>query len=59
MIFDVHTHGWKYPDHFSDRFRQQAIRMRGHEIPLDSTLEDYRAHCRTVPDRVKTVVFGG
>lgn len=33
--------------------------MRGYEIPLDSTLEDYRAHCRTVPDRVKTVVFGG
>ncbi len=59
MIFDVHTHGWRYPDHFSDRFRQQAIRMRGYEIPLDSTLEDYRAHCRTVPDRVKTVVFGG
>ncbi len=59
MIFDVHTHGWRYPDHFSDRFRQQAIRMRGYEIPLDSTLKDYRAHCRTVPDRVKTVVFGG
>lgn len=59
MIFDVHTHGWRYPDHFSDRFREQAIRMRGYEIPLDSTLEDYRAHCSTVPDRVRTVVFGG
>ena len=25
MIVDVHSHIWKYPEHFTDEFRQQAL----------------------------------
>ena len=59
MIFDVHSHAFKYPDHFTERFRQQAIRMRGYEIDLSSRLEDYRATCQSARDTVTTIVFGG
>ena len=34
MIYDVHSHAWRYPDHFNDTFREQAIRMRGYELDL-------------------------
>lgn len=59
MIFDVHTHALKYPDHFTERFRQQAVRMRGRDIDLNSRLAVYRATSQSVSDTVKTVVFGG
>ncbi len=57
MIIDVHTHAWKYPDHFSDDFRRQATRARaGVEVDLTVRYEDYRKSC---PQETQTIVFGG
>lgn len=57
MIVDVHSHAWKYPDHFSDDFRSQAQLARGGtEVDLTVQYEDYRK--RAVEEMV-TVVFGG
>jgi predicted TIM-barrel fold metal-dependent hydrolase len=56
-IIDVHSHVWRYPDHFNDDFRQQARRARaGVEVDLTVRYEDYAAH--SLPD-VRTIVFGG
>lgn len=58
-IVDVHSHAWRYPDHFSDDFRTQARRARaGREVDLSVTYEQYRA---AAPDdaEVVTIVFGG
>lgn len=59
MIYDVHSHAWRYPDHFNDTFRAQAIRMRGYELDLTPSYESYLASARTAGAPVKTVVFGG
>jgi predicted TIM-barrel fold metal-dependent hydrolase len=57
MIFDVHSHAWEFPRHFSADFRQQARRARaGTEVDLTVRLADYLA---TAPADVRTVVFGG
>ena len=57
MIIDVHSHAWKFPDHFSEDLRKQAIRARaGQEVDLAVNFEDYR---RNAPTEVKTIVFGG
>lgn len=58
MIIDVHSHAWKYPQHFGDDFRRQAeSRARaGMVFDLTVQLENYRA---TAPEDCKTVVFGG
>jgi len=57
MIIDVHSHVWRYPDHFNDDFRQQAKRARaGVEVDLTVRYEDYAT--LSVPD-VRTIVFGG
>jgi uncharacterized protein len=57
MIIDVHSHVWRYPDHFNDDFRQQAKRARaGVEVDLTVRYEDYAR--LSVPD-VTTIVFGG
>jgi predicted TIM-barrel fold metal-dependent hydrolase len=57
MIVDVHSHAWRFPEDFSDDFRQQARRARaGVEIDLAVRYEDYRA---TAPAETKTIVFGG
>src|SRR3954447_20905366 len=57
MVIDVHSHTWKYPDHFSDDFRRQARRARaGVEVDLTVRWEDYQA--ASVPG-VRTIVFGG
>lgn len=57
MIIDVHSHAWRYPDHFNDDFRQQAKRARaGQEVDL--TVE-YDQYCASAPDEVRTIVFGG
>src|SRR5437667_4371653 len=58
MIFDVHTHAHRQ-DSFTQRFREQAMRMRGYEIDMSSRLGDYRATCKSANDSVKTIVFGG
>jgi predicted TIM-barrel fold metal-dependent hydrolase len=56
-IVDVHSHYWRYPEHFQDDFRNQAKRARaGVEVDLTVTFEDYQRV--SVPD-VKTIVFGG
>ena len=60
MIIDVHSHVWRFPDHFSDDFRLQAAERAKVDEELDLTVrhEDY---CETIPDgeQVLTVVFGG
>lgn len=59
MIVDVHSHTWRYPDHFTEDFRDQAKRARaGVEVDLTVRYEEYRREC---PDDepVVTVVFGG
>lgn len=56
-IIDVHSHFWRYPEHFQDDFREQARRARaGVEVDLTVRLEDYER--QSVPD-VVTIVFGG
>lgn len=57
MIIDIHSHAWRYPDHFSDDFRAQARRARaGVEVDLTVRYDEYR---RTASSVDKTVVFGG
>ncbi len=56
-IIDVHSHVWRYPDHFHDTFRHQAARAKaGVELDLTVRYEDYQQ--QSVPG-VRTVVFGG
>ena len=57
MIIDIHSHTWRYPDHFGDDFRDQAIRAwGGHDVDLTVRFDEYRKQCS---EEVKTVVFGG
>jgi predicted TIM-barrel fold metal-dependent hydrolase len=57
MIVDIHSHAWRYPQDFSDEFRQQAQRARaGAKVDLTVDLQQYLA---SAPADVKTVVFGG
>lgn len=57
MIIDVHSHAWRYPDHFTDDFRRQAKRARaGMELDLTVRWEDYEA---ASVGGVTTIVFGG
>lgn len=57
MIFDVHSHAWDFPKHFSDDFRLQAGRARpGVDVDLAVTYDAYRAQA---PEQVRTIVFGG
>lgn len=56
-IVDVHSHIWRYPDHFTDDFRQQAKRAKaGVELDLTVRFDDYQA--TSVPN-LTTIVFGG
>ena len=56
-IIDVHSHYWRYPEHFQDDFREQARRARaGTEVDLTVRFEDYLQS--SFPD-VRTIVFGG
>ncbi len=58
MIVDVHSHLFRYPDHFNDDFRDQAKRARaGVEVDLTVRYDEYLATCPNEP--VKTIVFGG
>jgi len=59
MIIDVHSHTWKYPDHFTAEHLEQAKRARaGVEVDMNVRYEDYLA---TIPqgEQVHTIVFGG
>ena len=57
MIIDAHSHAWRYPDHFQEDFRKQAIRARaGQEVDLTVKFSEYQ---ETSPEEVRTIVFGG
>jgi predicted TIM-barrel fold metal-dependent hydrolase len=57
MIIDVHSHTWRFPDHFTEDFRRQAATARaGVAVDLTVRYEDYRA---AATDDTRTIVFGG
>ena len=57
MVIDVHSHAWRYPDHCTESFREQARRARsGVEFDLTARYEEYR---RRATEDTKTIVFGG
>lgn len=57
MIIDIHSHYFRYPEHFSEDFKEQSKRSRnGVETDLTVRWEDYRA---TAGDCDRTIVFGG
>jgi len=57
MLIDVHSHYFRYPDHFTEDFRRQARRAR-RDVEVDLTVrwQEYHAAAQTCD---KTVVFGG
>jgi hypothetical protein len=55
MLTDVHSHFFKYPDHFSQYFCEQT-RSRAPRVKLNVTYEEY---CATAAACGKTIVFGG
>lgn len=56
-IIDIHSHYWRYPEHFQEDFRSQAKRARaGVEVDLTVTWNSY---AQSAPTDVRTVVFGG
>jgi len=56
-IIDIHSHYWRYPEHFQEDFRSQAKRARaGVEVDLTVTWNSY---AQSAPLDVRTVVFGG
>ena len=57
MIVDIHSHAWRYPDHFSDDFYNQAQAARG-GIEIDLAV-DYEAYRKRAVEEMVTVVFGG
>jgi len=57
MLVDVHSHYFRYPEHFSEDFRRQARRARKDvEVDLTVRWEEYHTGARECD---KTVVFGG
>ncbi len=57
MIIDVHSHTWRYPEHFADDFIAQARRAKaGGDVDLAVRYDDYR---RGATDDTRTIVFGG
>ncbi|SVC23056.1 uncharacterized protein METZ01_LOCUS275910, partial [marine metagenome] len=59
MILDVHSHTWRYPDHFNDTFRRQTIRMRGYEVDMSTEFSKYLDTAQQANGSLRTVVFGG
>jgi predicted TIM-barrel fold metal-dependent hydrolase len=56
-VIDIHSHYWRYPEHFQEDFQIQARRARaGVEVDLTVNFDHY---CATAPADVRTVVFGG
>ena len=55
MLIDVHSHYFRYPDHFTEDFRRQARRAR-RDVEVDLTVrwQEYHAAAQTC---AKTVVF--
>jgi predicted TIM-barrel fold metal-dependent hydrolase len=56
MIVDVHSHYFRYPDFFTEEFKQQSRRARnGVETDLTVRWEEYHA---TAKEADRTIVFG-
>lgn len=56
-MIDIHSHYFRYPEHFSEDFKEQSKRSRnGVETDLTVRWEDYEA---TAGNCDKTIVFGG
>ncbi|MGH9585571.1 MAG: amidohydrolase family protein [Acidobacteriaceae bacterium] len=56
MIVDVHSHFFRFPEHFEETFKEQSLRSRGHEVDLTVRWDQYHASAGGV---AKTIVFGG
>jgi predicted TIM-barrel fold metal-dependent hydrolase len=57
MLVDVHSHYFRYPDHFSPEFVAQSRRARkDHEVDLTVRWDEYHAAAQSC---TRTVVFGG
>src|SRR5689334_2517762 len=56
MLVDVHSHLFRYPEHFSKTFIEQARRARNQEFDLTVRWEEYHARALACD---KTIVFGG
>jgi predicted TIM-barrel fold metal-dependent hydrolase len=57
MIVDVHSHTWRFPDHFGDDFVAQANRAKA-DGAMDLTVR-YEEYASTATPEVRTIVFGG
>jgi hypothetical protein len=58
MITDIHTHAFRYPEHFTELAREQVKRARaGVEVDLTVRYEEYMASA--TPELGQVVVFGG
>lgn len=57
MIIDVHSHTWRYPEHFGDSFRRQARRAKA-DVEMDLRVE-YDAYRAQATADTRTIVFGG
>jgi predicted TIM-barrel fold metal-dependent hydrolase len=57
MIIDVHSHAWRYPEHFGDEFVEQASRAKaGGKLDLAVRYDAYR---KAATGDTRTIVFGG
>jgi predicted TIM-barrel fold metal-dependent hydrolase len=57
MIVDVHSHYFRYPEHFSEEFKNESLRARsGVEVDLTVRWEEYHA---SAMEADRTIVFGG
>ncbi len=57
MIIDVHSHAWRYPEHFGDDFVEQATRAKA-DGKLDLAVR-YDAYRKAATGDTRTIVFGG
>lgn len=56
MIVDVHSHYFRYPEHFTEEFKTESLRSRnGVEVDLTVRWEEYHATARECG---RTIVFG-
>jgi uncharacterized protein len=57
MIVDVHSHAWRFPEHFGNDFVEQAKRAKsGADVDLTVRYQDYAAAATA---ETRTIVFGG
>lgn len=56
MTIDIHSHVFRYPEHFSPEFREQSRRARNAEVDLTVRWTEYHNSARHCD---RTVVFGG